>query len=64
MSKAKFSRGITYTPDFKILSNRNSFNILIQLQKEAQIPMHELIPFDIFSIFLLFTLLYKLSTQV
>ena len=43
MRKAKFSRGVMYAPDLKIPSNRSLFNMLTELQKEVQTPMHELI---------------------
>lgn len=64
MRKAKFSRGVMYVPDVKIPSNRNLFNVLTELQKEGQTRMHELISTYIFSLLLLFTVLYKLSSQV
>lgn len=64
MRKAKFSRGVMYAPDLKIPSNRNLFNVLTELQKEGQTPMHELISTYICSLLLLFTVLYKLSSQV
>ena len=53
-----------YAPDLKIPSNKNLFNMLTELQKEIQTPMHELISTYIFSLLLLFTVLYKFSSQV